>query len=180
MDPPAKKFHDSMKTNMLKTFSNMSKKKEVKSSGRVTILKVDRSLFGRIIVRNLQMDDIPSHHIGPLPWALATADRLLRKNNKASLAATLQKNVKVVEQLPGNSASVIDRMNVVQRVKGDQVTFGDVATTVFSKALREGVESDRIDVVFDSYRDNSIKNCERILRGGEAGHQLKNITGTQL
>ena len=32
-DPPAKKFHDLMKTNRLKTFSNMCKKKEVKSSG---------------------------------------------------------------------------------------------------------------------------------------------------
>ena len=71
-------------------------------------------------------------------------------------------------------------MNLVQRVKSDQVTFGDVATTVLSMALREGAESDRIDVVFDTYQYNSIKNCERILRGGEAGHQLQSITGTQL
>ena len=65
-DPPANKFHDPIKTNRLNTFSNMCKKKEVKRSGRVTILKADRSLFGRIIVmaqgRNLQMDDILSHH----------------------------------------------------------------------------------------------------------------------
>ncbi len=49
-DPPAKKLHDPMKTNRLKTFSNMCKKKDVKSSGRVTILKADIYLFGRIIV----------------------------------------------------------------------------------------------------------------------------------
>ena len=127
------------------------------------------------------MDDILFHPIGSLPWALATADRLLRENNKASLAATLQENVKVAEQLPGNSASVIDRINSVQIVKGDQATFGDVAATVLSMALREGAESERIYyVVFDTYRDNAIKNCERILRGGEAGHQLQSITGTQL
>ena len=54
-------------------------------------------------------------------------------------------------------------MNLVQRVKGDQVTFGDVATTIVSMA-----------------RDNAIKNCERILSGGEAGHQLQSATGTQL
>ena len=59
----------------------------------------------------------------------------------------------MAEQVPGNSASVIDGMNdLVQRVKGDQVTFGDVATTVLSMALREGAESDRIDVVLDTYR----------------------------
>ena len=97
-DPPEQKFYDPIKTNRLKTCSNMCKKKEVKSSGRVTILKADRSLFGRIIVmaqgRNLQMDDILSHHIGPLPWAMATADGLLRKNNKASLAATFPKKMR--------------------------------------------------------------------------------------
>ncbi len=75
---------------------------------------------------------------------------------------------------------MIDGMNLVQRVKGDQVTFGDVATTVLSMALRDGAESDRIDVVLDTYRDNSIKNCERILRGREAGHQLQSTRGTQL
>ena len=88
--------------------------------------------------------------------------------------------MKVPEQLPGNSASVIDGMHLVQRVTGDQVTFGDVATTVLSMALREVAESDRIDAVFDTYRDNTIKNCERILRCGEAGHQMQSITGTQL
>ena len=76
------------------------------------ILKADRFLFGRIIVmaqgRNL---DIMSHPQGPLPWALSTHDGLLRKTNKATLATTLQKNVAVAEQFPGNSASVVDGMN---------------------------------------------------------------------
>ena len=47
-------------------------------------------------------------------------------------------------------------------------------------ALREGADSDRIDVVFDTYRENSIKNSEGSLRGGEAGHQLQSITGTHI
>ena len=183
-DPPAKKFHDPMKTNKLKTFSNMCKKKEVKASGRVIMLKADRSLFGRIIVmaqgRNLQMEDILSHPLGPLPWALSTPEGLLRKTNKATLATTLQKNVTTVEDLPGNSASVVDGMNLVQRVKGDQVRFGDVATTVLSMALKEGSQSHRIDVVFDTYQENSIKNSERSSRGEETGHQLQAITGKQI
>ena len=112
------------------------------------ILKADRSLFGRIIVmaqgRNLKMEDILSHPLGPLSWALFTHDGLLRKTNKATLATTLQKNVTVAEQFPGNSASIVDGMNLV---KGDQATFGDVATTVLSIALKEGSQSNRIDVV---------------------------------
>ena len=181
-DPPAKQFHDSIPANKLKTFSNLCKKKEVKSSGRVIILKADRSLFGRIIVmaqgRNLKMEDILLHPLGPLPWALSG---LLRKTNKATLATTLQKNVAVAEQFPGNSASVVDGINLVQRVKGDQATFGDVTTTVLSMALKEGSQSNcRIDVVFVKYHENSIKNSERSVRGGETGHQLQSITGAQI
>ena len=163
-DPPTKKFHDAITTNKLKTFSNLIKKTVVKSAGRVIILKADRSLFGRIIVmaqgRNLKMDDILSHPLGPLPWSLSTPDGLLRKTNKSSLATTLQKNVEVAQQLPGNSVSVVDGMNLVQRIQGDQATFGDVAVTVLLMALQEGRQSKRIDVVFDTYQENSIKNSE--------------------
>ena len=148
------------------------------------ILKADRSLFGRIIVmaqgRNLRMEDILSHPLGPLPWALSTPDGLLRKTDKASLAATLQKGIAAVDHLPQNTASVVDGMNLVQRIKGDKATFGDVAATVFSMALNEGRQSNRIDVVFDTYQENSIKNSERSLRGGETGHQLQSITSTQI
>ena len=90
-----------MKTKKLKTFANMCKKKVVKLSEKEIILKADRSLFGRIIVmaqeRSLQMKDILSHPLGPLPWALSTPDGLLRKTNKATLATTLQKNVTAEE-----------------------------------------------------------------------------------
>ena len=111
-DPPAKQFHDTTKTNRLKTFSNMCKNKDVKSSGRAIILKADRSLFGRIIVmaqaRSLVMEDNLCHPLGPLPWALSTPEGLLRKTNKASLATLLQRNLTTAEQLPENCASVVD------------------------------------------------------------------------
>ena len=84
------------------------------------------------------------------------------------------------EQLPDNCASVVDRMSLVQRVKSNQATFGDIATTVFSMALNEGGKSNRIDIVFDMYHENSIKNSERLLRGEESGHKLQAITGTQI
>jgi len=155
-DPPVKRFHDKMKMNKLKSFTNLCKKKEVKSNGRTVILKADRSLFGRIIVmaqvRDLQMADILSYPLGPLPWALATPDGLPRKRNKSSLATLLQKNVAVSDALPNESATVIDGMCLVQRVKGDQATFGDIAKSILSMALKEGYLSNRIDIVFDPTR----------------------------
>jgi len=183
-DPPEKKFHDPLKTQKLKTFSSLTKKKEVRTQGRLTILKADRSLFGRIVVmaqgRNLQMSDIFSYPLGPLSWALSTPDGLLRKTNKSALATAIQKNVYVAEQLPNNSATVIDGMNLVQKVKGGQETFGDVASTVLAMALNSGANSNRIDVVFDTYVKHSIKDGERDLRGREDSHQFQTITSSQI
>lgn len=71
-------------------------------------------------------------------------------------------------------------MSLVQRLKGDQLTFGDVAMTVLSMAMKEGVRCNRIHVVFHTYKELSIKNSERQLRGEESGHQLVNITSTQI
>jgi len=182
--PQIRQFHDPLKTNKLKTFSDMNKKKQVQTNDRSIILKADRSLFRRIIViaqeRSLQIDTILLHPLGPLPWALSTPDGLLRKTNKASLASLLQKNVHFSEEVPVNSAAVIDGMSLVQRLKGDQLTFGDVTITVLSMAIKEGVWCNRIDVVFDTYKELSIKNSERQLRGEEPGHQLVNITSTQI
>ena len=133
-DPPEKKFHDPIVLNKLKFLSNLCIRMQVKSSGRVAILKAYRSMFGGIILmaqgRNLKMDEILSHPLGPLSWSLSTPDGLLGKTNKASLATSLQNNVALGEKLPVNFATVIDEMSLVQKVKGEQVTFGDVATAV--------------------------------------------------
>lgn len=149
-----RKFHAPLKPNKLKTFSHIKKKKQLQTNNRSIILKAERSLFGRIIViaqeLSLQMDAILSHPLGPLPCSLSTPDGLLRKTNKASLASLLQKNVQVCEEVPVNSAAIIDGMSLLQRLKGDQLTFSDIALTVLSMAMKEGVWCNRIDVIFDT------------------------------
>ena len=61
-------------------------------------------------------------------------------------------------------------------------TFGEAANAILSAVLREGIFTRRTDVVFDVYKENSIKNAERVKRGSEeamafgkseSGHRLK-------
>ena len=99
------------------------------------MLKADRSLFGQIIVmakgRNLQMEDLLSHPLGPLPWALSTRNSFLRKTNKATLASLFQKNVPLTGRVPCNSAAVIDGMSLKQKlVNADHLSFGGVAQSL--------------------------------------------------
>ncbi len=121
------------KVTETKNFSNLQKITKVKTSNKELILKADLTLFGHSIVTaqvwKLCMENVFSHPLGPLPWALATPEGVLRKTNKAKLAST--------QEVPGHSATIVYGMNLVQREKEDQATFGDVASTVLNMALRD-------------------------------------------
>ena len=83
------------------------------------------------------------------------------------------------ENISENSACVIDAMNAVQRTKGKHKTFQEVAETLFVKVLAEGNGSSRLDVIFDVYREKSIKNAERKKRANTTtAQQYKNILAT--
>jgi hypothetical protein len=179
-----KKFHDPLPMSKLESFSSMCKKHVVKSQGKEIILKADRALFAKIILtsqaRDLKMKDVLCHSLGPLPWPLATPEGDLRKTNKAKLALTLKKDVDTAENIPENCATIIDGMHLVQKMKGDQLNFGEIAIDLFSMVLKEGAGSKRIDVVFDRYQDISIKNKERESRGKDSGIKINNITSSQI
>ena len=185
-ETPTVRFHDPIKKHKLKTFSDLTKKtKHTTVNGKEIILKADRKLFGQMILiaqtrKDLSMKEVLRHPLGPLPWSLATPEGRLRKINKAVLAKELQKSVNFAEEIPQPSATIIDGMALVQKIKGDQKTFGQVALSILSSALREGRQSNRIDVVFDVYRARSIKSTERIIRGAESSVQFKSITTNQI
>ena len=133
------------------------------------MLKADKNLFGMMAVisysRNLDMKEVLSHPLGSIPWSLATADGTLRKTNKAVLSNNLEKKSTPSEEIPENSSCIIDAMSLVQKIKGKQKTFKEVAETLFRKAMSEKVSCNRVDLVFDVYEEKSIKNAERRNRG---------------
>ena len=169
-----------MKKAKLKTFTDLNKKIKVKASNNEeVVLKAEKRLFAQMIViaecRNLQMSEVLARPLGPLPWTLANPDGTLRKTNKASLAKELHKNVQAADAIPQPSACLIDCMALVQRLKGGQKTFAEIAESLLSMALNEGTSSDRIDVIFDDYRDDSIKSVERENRGEGSGREFRNL-----
>ena len=99
----------------------------------------------------------------------------MRKTNKASLAKELQKNVQAADVIPQPSVCLIDGMDLIQRLKGGQKAFAEIAECLLSMALNKGTWSDRIDVVFDDYRDDSIRSAERENRGEGSGSDFRNL-----
>ena len=159
-------FFATLKKQKLKTFSDVYTKK-VTCKGKEIVLKADRNLFGHIIVvaqtRKLEMKKVLSYPLGPIPWVLANADGSLRKTGKAKFMNDIAQNVPVVEVFTEKSACIVDGMSIVQKLDGNQKTFGDIAKTVLKIVIHEGDKCDRVDVVFDVYREGSIKDAERAL-----------------
>ena len=60
---------------------------------------------------------------------------------------------------------IIDAMSLVQKIKGNHETFKEVAETLFCKAMSEKGSCNRVGLVFDVYKQKSIKNAERRNRG---------------
>ena len=114
----------------LKSFSTLKSKKIV-AKDKVIMLKADKNLFGMMTVisqsRNLDMKEVLSHPLGPIPWSRATSDSTLRKTNKAVLSNNLEKESAPSEEIPENSACIIDAMRLVQKIKGNHKTFKEVA-----------------------------------------------------
>ncbi len=87
---------------------------------------------------------------------------LLRTGNKSVLVDILTKAIACPDKrdLQGQrSCLVIDGQPLVIAVGKPQgaVTFGDLADTFVLSVLQEGANYERIDVVFDRYRDETIK-----------------------
>ena len=66
-------------------------------------------------------------------------------------------------------------MSVVQKMQANHKTFSDLANSLFSKVMHEGANSKRVDVGFDVYRENSIKDIERSKRCSSDTTQFNQI-----
>ena len=158
------KFFDILPKIKLKSFSTLKSKKTVAKDKEI-MLKADKNLFGMMTVisqsRNLDMKEVLSHPRGPITWSLATTHGTLRKTNKAVLSNNLEKESTYSEEIPENSACIIDAMSIVQKIKGNHKTFKKVAETLFLKAMSEKGSYSRVDLVFAVYKQKSIKNAER-------------------
>ncbi|KAK5862616.1 hypothetical protein PBY51_017989 [Eleginops maclovinus] len=105
-------------------------------------------------------DDVSQASLGELMEnASCNCIMELRKTNKAALARELEKNVAPADVIPEPSATIIDGMSLVQQMKGDDKTFTQLAESALAKVLHEGAKSQRIDFVFDVYKETSIKDA---------------------
>ena len=83
-------FFDTPPRIILRSFETKAKKSAVSKSAKEVNLKTDRNLFTMMAVvaqtQQLDMKNVLTHSLSPIPWPLATSDGLLRKTNKTVLS----------------------------------------------------------------------------------------------
>ena len=106
---------------------------------------------------NLDMKEVLKHPSGLLLWALSNCDCTIKKTNKSLIARHIERRVAPEESIPLPSACIIDGLSLVNKISGDNRIFGDIAESIFLITIQSGNGSSRKDIVFDVYKDNSIK-----------------------
>ena len=112
----------------LQTFGNHVKSMTFKSTATVVVVKAGRGWFARMVVvahhRQMNMQDVLTNPLGPLPWSLATAPT---KTAKSTLLHILEGKAQPVEDVPASSVwilAIFHSMNVPR-------TFSSLASYVF-------------------------------------------------
>ena len=175
---PTSDYFDPLRKIKLKSFKGLKTTTKVRIKDLVLPLRMDRALFGRMALlgqfRKIDMKTVFTFPLGPLPWSLADPFGLPRKTNKAKLSQQPERNTDAAKKFPDNATSIFDGMAVLQNFKPPAgATFHLVADKVFE--LVTSNSSKRVDVVFDVYPDQSIKNAERAKRASTDGVRYHNI-----
>ena len=109
------------------------------------VLKGDRGLLARMVVmvqtRLLNLREVLTYELGPLPWSLATPDGCPSKTQKSKLLELLEQDVEPAEDVPPTAAVIIVAMATLQALSNPAATFGEPARQVFdliTKPLTQG------------------------------------------
>ena len=168
-----KSIFDTIHRTNLKTFKSM---KFVKSKSKVSEkqcknkLAEAQKLFDIARVRDYDMKCLLGYDLVESSY-LFDEDGLMKKPNKSDLCTELEKHLNkedYVEQTqwtPINTASIIDVMGGLRRISLSKVkTFGEFCSQFLNVTYGICRYSERIDFVFDTYIDGSVKESERIRR----------------
>ena len=161
----AKSIYDPIKKLKLGIFSNKTKRVTVKLRGKDVQISVQCEIFGKIALisqsRVLDLKEIFKYSLGSIPYALADHMGVMVKTKKSDLLTELEKGAALVGQMPKSLCSIIDGMALVGKVKCSGLTFFHIAEDIFKAAMSCSYNSARVDIVFDVYFEQSIKNIER-------------------
>ena len=176
----SKPVSDPLKRNNLPTLDAPKKKNISKDKDKVGVLKEDCSLFSRLYiacqVRDGDLEDFFKYENQPWPPSLSGLGKL-KGGQKADLLTCLPQS----DQTPAIADTVIlDGAVIIQMLKpGLAATFEEFSKVVFLPYVLKHLETaNRVDLLWDVYKNDSLKKALREKRG--SGQQHKVLESTRI
>ena len=148
---------------------------------KVVTLQANKDIFLKLAIiaqrRSVNLELLFKYPLGPLPLSLAEPDGTLKKTVKLSLIHKFEEDIDPVKTIMGCYAFIADGISCIHQMKVLKSTYAEFAVNLLKFIFSQAMNANRIDVVFDVYVPNSIKNVERYSRSlGEL--MLKRIIPT--
>lgn len=187
-DGAEKAFFDPIQRVKSKTFTDLYAVKAKSSDGKERVIKADRDLYRRLLAatqsgRNVDLQRLVKHELSPVPLSLARTDGSLNPSDKSALMTILVGD-KALTNLPATdrpTCVIIDAMALVQSIGKPHgaSTFGDLADIYIHSVKSHFKKASRVDVVFDTYRPDSIKHSTRVKRAGQTARLIRKLVGSR-
>ena len=173
------RFERAIKREKVESFESECVKNRKSSNKKVAELKCTRDLMGRIAVlaskHNIDLPNIFSYPLTPVPLAMFSTDGTMAKTTKSTLFKELEKKADHGSPLPFDACVVDGNFLLHTMAKQRITTYGSLARSILIQAT--ALSDKRVDIVFDTYAEPSIKDSERIRRN--ANDQGYLITGPE-
>ena len=143
------------------------------SKEQIVKLTAQRNIFGQLLVlsqeNNVNLQKVMEYPLGPVPWALGTADGMPIKTDKALLMQNLE-NASAYKSpaMERSKIHVLDGKALFHSLGNIPETFGEVV----KKILTSMPQASKIHFVTDNYKNDSIKSIERLKRGNSHGYSI--------
>lgn len=167
--PPTKSFHEPI--TRCKVIGFGRKKVKVAMKNSVKAIEINRDILAKILSASIKsgkpidFEKSLQYPLSPLPLSLCNADGTIRKTNKSELLKILLENNDNVEHpkiVKENTVYIVDFMAAIRSIHQVPKTFEELAFNII-KGIPQNYK--RIDIVSDTYKENSIKSGERQKRG---------------
>ena len=167
----ATKFFKEIHRIKIQLFSHTGKKVEVVVNGKSKLIEANSNIISKLLAlstkfdRKIDMKIALSYPLCFTPLNLAHSDGARRKTDKSMLAKILLKLRAQETAYPKKHdviAYILDLMAMIRARPCTPATFRDLVFVIIDM-IPSGFQ--RIDIVADTYREDSIKDPERIGRG---------------
>lgn len=159
-------------SNSLPLFRDIGKKKKSKNAAKMKFLKSDCALFSRLFIAaqnrpGVDLNAFFEHENQPFPPSISE-NGFIRSGTKSDILHLLEHlDRSNSKSQPDTTCAILDGPLIVHIVKRKtSKTFGEYARLNFVPHIRHEFENhERIDLVFDIYKEDSLKALLRQERG---------------